>query len=124
MADVVGWQRAAGIDVVNDGEQGKTGFFSYILQRLSGYEPRPGRSALDSFRAEIDEFPEYYEQYFKRAMTGGMAVPHVSVACTGPVSYVGQGQIGRDLALLRAAVADAGPDQVFAGARRATERLW
>jgi 5-methyltetrahydropteroyltriglutamate--homocysteine methyltransferase len=113
VADVVERQRAAGIDVINDGEQGKTGFFSYILQRLSGYEPRPGRSPLDGFRAETDEFPEYYEQYFKRAMTGGMAVPATSVACTGPVSYVGHDQIARDLEFLRAAVGDAGPDEVF-----------
>ncbi|MGD0703189.1 MAG: cobalamin-independent methionine synthase II family protein [Trebonia sp.] len=113
VADAVERQRAAGIDVVGDGEQGKSGFFSYISQRLSGYEPRPGRSPLESFRAEIDEFPEYYEQYFKRAMTGGMAVPHVSVACCGPVSYAGHGQIARDLAVLRAAVGDAGPDEVF-----------
>jgi 5-methyltetrahydropteroyltriglutamate--homocysteine methyltransferase len=113
VADVVGQQRAAGIDVINDGEQGKTGFFTYILQRLSGYEPRPGDSPLDTFRAEVDEFPEYYEQYFKGSMTGGMAVPAVSVACTGPVSYIGQEQIGRDLAALRAAVGDAGPDEVF-----------
>jgi 5-methyltetrahydropteroyltriglutamate--homocysteine methyltransferase len=113
VADVVARQRAAGVDVINDGEQGKTGFFSYILQRLSGYEPRPGRSPLDGFRAEIDEFPEYYEQYFKRAMTGGMAVPATSVACTGPVSYVGHDQIARDLEFLRSAVGGAGPDEVF-----------
>ncbi len=49
-------------------------------------------------------------------MTGGMAVPAESVACTGPVSYIGQEQIGRDLAALRAAVGDAGADQVFVSA--------
>jgi 5-methyltetrahydropteroyltriglutamate--homocysteine methyltransferase len=113
VAEVVGRQRAAGIDVISDGEQGKPGFFSYVLERLSGYEPRPGRGPLDTFRVELDEFPEYYEEYFKRAMTGGMAVPATAVACTGPVSYAGQERIGRDLALLRAAVADAQPDQVF-----------
>src|SRR6266705_2250402 len=57
VADVVRQQRAAGLDVINDGEQGKTGFFTYILQRLSGYEPRPGEDPLDTFRAEVDEFP-------------------------------------------------------------------
>jgi 5-methyltetrahydropteroyltriglutamate--homocysteine methyltransferase len=113
VAAAVGLQRGAGLDVINDGEQGKTGFFTYILQRLSGYEPRPGESPLDTFRAEVDEFPEYYEQYFKSAMTGGMAVPAVSVACTGPVSYIGQQQIARDLAALRAAVGEAGRDEVF-----------
>ena len=113
VADVVARQRAAGLDVVNDGEQGKTGFFAYIGQRLSGYEPRAGRSTMDKFRPEIDEFPEYYEQYFKRAMTGGMAVPAASLACTGPVSYTGAEQLGQDLSALRAAVGDAGPDEAF-----------
>jgi len=115
VADVVARQRAAGIDVINDGEQGKTGFFAYIAQRLSGYEPRAGRDTMGKFRPEIEEFPEYYGQYFQRAMTGGMAVPAASLACTGPVSYTGQEQLARDLSALRAAVgtADADPDQVF-----------
>ena len=44
VTDVVARQRAAGLDVICDGEQTKTGFFAYIGQRLSGFEPRPGRS--------------------------------------------------------------------------------
>jgi 5-methyltetrahydropteroyltriglutamate--homocysteine methyltransferase len=112
VADVVARQRAAGIDVINDGEQGKTGFFAYIAQRLSGYEPR-GRDTLGKFRPEIEEFPEYYGQYFQRAMTGGMAVPAASLACTGPVSYTGRAQLGRDLSALREAVGDADPERVF-----------
>jgi 5-methyltetrahydropteroyltriglutamate--homocysteine methyltransferase len=113
VADVVARQRAAGIDVINDGEQGKTGFFAYIAQRLSGYEPRAGRDTLGKFRPETEEFPEYYEQYFRRAMTGGMAVPAASLACTGPVSYTGREELARDLSALRAAVGDADPEQVF-----------
>jgi 5-methyltetrahydropteroyltriglutamate--homocysteine methyltransferase len=112
VADVVARQRAAGIDVINDGEQGKTGFFAYIAQRLSGYEPR-GRETLGKFRPEIEEFPEYYGQYFQRAMTGGMAVPAASLACTGPVSYTGQEELARDLSALRAAVGGADPERVF-----------
>jgi 5-methyltetrahydropteroyltriglutamate--homocysteine methyltransferase len=112
VSDVVARQRAAGIDVVNDGEQSKTGFFAYIGQRLSGFEPRPG-GTLDKFAPEVSEFPEYYEQYFKGAMTGGMAVPAPSLACTGPVSYIGAGQLRADLAALREAVGGAGPDEAF-----------
>jgi 5-methyltetrahydropteroyltriglutamate--homocysteine methyltransferase len=114
VSDIVARQRGAGIDVVNDGEQGKTGFFAYISRRLAGFEPRPGRGTEAKFAAETSEFPEYYEQYFKRAMTGGMAVPAQNLACTGPVSYTGQALLERDLAALRAAVGDeAGPDEVF-----------
>ena len=77
VADVVARQRSAGLDVISDGEQTKTGFFAYIGERLSGFSPRPGRDPLAGFRAEIDSFPEYYEQYLAGAMTGGMAAPAV-----------------------------------------------
>jgi 5-methyltetrahydropteroyltriglutamate--homocysteine methyltransferase len=116
VTDVVAWQREAGLDVVSDGEQTKTGFFAYIGQRLSGFEPRPDRNPLEGFRAEIDSFPEYYEQYLKGAMTGGMAAPAVPLGCTGPVSYTGQERLRRDLDLLRAAVGETDPDQVFVSA--------
>jgi len=110
-------QRAAGLDAVSDGEQTKTGFYAYIGARLSGFEPRAGGDPLAGFRTEIDSFPEYYEQYLKGAMTGGMAVPVVPLRCTGPVSYIGHERLRRDLGLLRAAVGDAvpdfGADQVF-----------
>jgi len=127
VADVVARQRSAGLDVISDGEQTKTGFFAYIGERLSGFEPRPGRDPLAGFRAEIESFPEYYEQYLKRAMTGGMAAPAVPLGCTGPVSYTGHERLRRDLELLRAAAGDVGPDQVFAcavarRARRPGER--
>ncbi len=46
-------------------------------------------------------------------MTGGMAAPATPLGCTGPVSCTGHERLRRDLDLLRAAVGDAGPDQVF-----------
>ena len=113
VAEVVNRQRAAGLDVVSDGEQSKTGFFAYIGQRLGGFEPRPGRSSMSRFQVEIDAFPEYYEEYLKRAMTGSSAVPGVPLACTGPVSYIGQERLRQDLENLRAAVGDTAPDEVF-----------
>jgi len=114
VTDVVARQRAAGLDMVSDGEQTKTGFYAYIGDRLGGFEPRAGGDPLAGFRPEIDAFPEYYEQYLRSAMTGGMAVPVVPLRCTGPVSYIGHERLRRDLDLLReAAGADAGADRVF-----------
>jgi 5-methyltetrahydropteroyltriglutamate--homocysteine methyltransferase len=113
VADVVARERAVGLDVISDGEQSKTGFFAYIGERLGGFEPRPGRSALDSFRPEVDAFPEYYEQYFKAAMTGGSVAPIVPLGCTGPVTYIGEERLRQDLANLRAAVGEADADDVF-----------
>ena len=114
VTDVVARQRAAGLDMVSDGEQTKTGFYAYIGDRLGGFEPRADGDPLAGFRPEIDAFPEYYEQYLRSAMTGGMAVPVVPLRCTGPVSYIGHERLRRDLDLLReAAGADGGADRAF-----------
>jgi 5-methyltetrahydropteroyltriglutamate--homocysteine methyltransferase len=48
VTDVVARQRAAGLDMVSDGEQTKTGFYAYIGQRLGGFEPQTGGDPLGS----------------------------------------------------------------------------
>src|SRR5215831_4081017 len=75
-------QVAHGVDVVTDGEQSKTGFSRYITDRLDGFEPRP-RPAGSGFAPEVADFPEYYEQYFRRAMMGGSLAPSVTLECVG-----------------------------------------
>ena len=45
-ADVVRQQRDAGIDVVNDGEYGKSSWSNYVLDRLTGFEARPDRKSV------------------------------------------------------------------------------
>src|SRR5207245_6703362 len=62
VASSVRQQMQHGIDVVTDGEQSKIGFFRYISDRLDGFEARP-RSGAAGFGPEVDDFPEYYEQY-------------------------------------------------------------
>ena len=57
VADIVRQQADSGLDIVSDGEQGKVGFFSYIRDRLAGFEPRPDRPST-AFKAERDAFPE------------------------------------------------------------------
>ena len=37
-------QEECGIDIVTDGEFSKPGFFTYIQERLEGFEARKGRS--------------------------------------------------------------------------------
>src|SRR5579863_1087811 len=96
-------QVACGIDVVCDGEQSKPGFFTYVRERLDGFEPRPERPRT-TFAAEVAAFPEYYEQYFKAAMTGGAVAPVVPLICTAPVRYRGDVSLRRDIDNLRAAL--------------------
>src|SRR5258708_35564365 len=77
-----------GIDVSPDGEQGKIGSARYINERLDGFEARP-RPGATGFGQEVEDFPEYYEQYFRRAMMGGAIAPAVGLVCVGPVTYRG-----------------------------------
>jgi hypothetical protein len=70
VAECVRKQVQTGIDFVSDGEQSKPGFFTYVRERLEGFEERP-RQKRRMFPDEVAAFPEYYEKYFKEAMTGG-----------------------------------------------------
>lgn len=101
--EMVKRQVEAGIDIVTDGEMSKPGHAVYINQRLEGFETRPD---VDSnlFSAERGAFPEYYEEYFQRAMQGGAIAPSAPMYCIGPIRYVGQAALQADLDNLRAAV--------------------
>jgi 5-methyltetrahydropteroyltriglutamate--homocysteine methyltransferase len=103
VAECVRQQVESGIDIVNDGEQSKPGFFTYIRERLEGFEPRPAQRR-QSWALEVGAFPEYYEQYLKEAMTGGAIAPIVPMVCTGPIRYSGEAALKRDIENLQAAV--------------------
>ncbi|HLH41910.1 MAG TPA: cobalamin-independent methionine synthase II family protein [Bryobacteraceae bacterium] len=105
-------QAECGIDIPTDGEQGKAGFYAYVTERLGGFEARPGRRQ-GVFAAELEAFPEYYEDYFSRAMLGATLAPVSSVICTGPVSYRGQEAVRRDIDNLKAALNGWNPADAF-----------
>ena len=106
VAECVRRQIHAGIDFVSDGEQSKPGFFTYVRERLEGFEPRP-QAKRRMFPAEVAAFPEYYEKYFREAMTGGAIAPVIPLVCTGPVKYRGEAALRHDIDNLKAAAAGA-----------------
>jgi 5-methyltetrahydropteroyltriglutamate--homocysteine methyltransferase len=114
VATVVREQVQCGIDIVSDGEFSKPGFFTYIRERLDGFESRPGLK-VNLFQKEIAAFPEYYEQYFKQAMMGGAIVSLAPVVCVGPIKYRGAKHVRTDIDNVKAAAAAAGVanEQVF-----------
>jgi 5-methyltetrahydropteroyltriglutamate--homocysteine methyltransferase len=114
VADVVRKQIDCGIDIVTDGEFSKPGFFTYIRERLEGFESRPNVK-IKLFEQEVAAFPEYYEQYFKQAMMGGAIVSLAPVVCVGPVKYRGEKLVQIDIDNVKAAAAVAGvaTDHVF-----------
>src|SRR4029077_6860498 len=111
VAEVVRKQAECGIDIVTDGEFSKPGFFTYIPERLEGFESRPDVK-IKLFQQEVAAFPEYYADYFKSAMLGGAIVKLAPVACVGPVQYRGEQFVQMDIANVKEAAKAAGiPDQ-------------
>jgi 5-methyltetrahydropteroyltriglutamate--homocysteine methyltransferase len=107
VATVVREQVQCGVDIVSDGEFSKPGFFTYIRERLDGFESRPGLK-INLFQKEIAAFPEYYEQYFKQAMMGGAIVSLAPVVCVGPIRYRGAKLVRTDIDNVKAAAAAGG----------------
>jgi 5-methyltetrahydropteroyltriglutamate--homocysteine methyltransferase len=107
VAECVRKQVACGIDIVTDGEFSKAGFFTYIQERLDGFEARPNQKMM-LFQQEVAAFPEYYAQYFKEAMMGGTIVPITPVVCVGPIRYRGERLLQIDIANVTAAATAAG----------------
>jgi len=112
VAETVRRQIESGIDILTDREQGKLGFYAYVRERLTGFEPQAGPRPTP-FAAEVSAFPEYYEQYMTRAMTGGSVSPIVPLVCTGPVTYQGRAALDRDIDNLKAALTGPDPVEVF-----------
>ncbi|TMH81810.1 MAG: cobalamin-independent methionine synthase II family protein [Betaproteobacteria bacterium] len=112
VAECVRKQVETGIDIVSDGEQSKPGFFSYVRERLEGFEARPHQTR-QLFAAEVAAFPEYYKKYFREAMMGGAIAPIVPLVCTGPVNYCGEKALARDIENLKTAARDASAGGAF-----------
>jgi 5-methyltetrahydropteroyltriglutamate--homocysteine methyltransferase len=108
--DVVRQQVEAGIDIVTDGEQGKSSFYGYIVERFSGFERKPIAAGKESGpRAagrEYLAFPDYYAWSERIAEPfGGRGGRRRGVdTCTGPVSYRGHEAVQADIDNLKAAV--------------------
>src|SRR5207248_10586219 len=95
VTDVVRQQVEAGVDIVADGEQGKSGFFTYVIERFNGFErklPSPGKEMRPrSAGREYLAVPDYYAWSERIAAPfGGRSGRGRDVdVCTGPVSYKG-----------------------------------
>ena len=106
--DSIKEQVELGIDVVNDGEMGRVGYSTYVNQRLTGYEEK--KHVPRGPRAGDADFPGYAE-WSQRTQSGSFRINRY--ACTGPVKYVGQAALQRDIENLKAAALSAGPEEVF-----------
>lgn len=106
VADVVGKQKAVGLDVISDGEMSKTGFSTYVNERFSGFD---GRSEFQA--DDVADFPELAMRLFN---TPSMA--HIVFSnCVGPVELSDKEAVHQDIARLKQAIGDADPTSAFMG---------
>jgi 5-methyltetrahydropteroyltriglutamate--homocysteine methyltransferase len=101
VTDIVRRQVDLGIDVVDDGEQGKHSFLTYVNERLAGFEPGGAKGSPWKESREAAAFPEFYEAMGR---AGGGPGKYKQMICTGPISYRGQEQLQADLDNLTAAL--------------------
>ena len=103
MTGIVRQQADAGIDIISDGEIGKIGFgMAYYGRRLTGLTARkvspgePGWMALAT--GERIEFAEFYREL------NWPPAPSERAVCTGPITYIGQEEVRRDVDFFKAAL--------------------
>ena len=106
-------QAQAGIDVVSDGEFGKSiSWAQYALERLSGFERRPiKQDATNPFKRGADrtKFAEFYAE-----LDAKEAVATTTEAiCVGPIKYTGQAELQRDIDNLKAALKGVKVEEAF-----------
>jgi 5-methyltetrahydropteroyltriglutamate--homocysteine methyltransferase len=100
IAEVVDRQIAAGVDIVNEGEHGKSSWANYALTRMSGFEHRENQMQPAVWLGrERFRFAEFMAKEFPRGTTGSPAD-----ACVGKIAYTGQAALQAGLAAFKDAL--------------------
>ncbi len=108
VAEVVGKQVEAGIDLVNDGEMSKPSYATYVKDRLSGF----GGSGNTFVYQDLAEFPTLAKRVFGDPGRSRRKTP----ACNAPISVRDPGAAVVDIADLKAALAALGRTDAFMSA--------
>src|SRR5258705_9484396 len=112
VAAIVRRQAEVGIDVVSDGEFGKSISWSqYALERLSGFERRPIKPGANPFQrgADRERFAEFYAELDAREEVA----TRMDSVCVGPIAYTGQAELTRDIDNFKAALAAVKVEEAF-----------
>ncbi|UWR48285.1 cobalamin-independent methionine synthase II family protein [Phaeobacter inhibens] len=108
VSDTVKKQVAAGIDIVSDGETSKISYATYVKDRYTGFSGDSPRNAP----ADLKMFPGF----LKRLSDDGGTPQYARPMCTGEVRSKGQGELEKDIANLKSAMAEHGADRGFMNA--------
>ena len=106
VADVVARQVEAGLDVINDGEQGRVQYATYVKDRLTGFD---GEQILRARpRKDMQDFPEFAAQ---SGVSSSATIPWP--ACTGPIEWKDRDAVQRDIQRLKAASTGVDVEEAF-----------
>ena len=107
-AETVRKQVEAGVDIVSDGETSKISYATYVKDRYSGFSGDSPRNAP----GDLKLFPSFLERIANEGGTPQYARP----MCTGEVRSKGQGELGKDITNLKAAMEKHGAERGFMNA--------
>jgi 5-methyltetrahydropteroyltriglutamate--homocysteine methyltransferase len=116
VAEVVARQAQAGIDIVNDGEFGKSTSWSlYALKRVSGFELRPIQPGSDPFArgADRERFKEFYAELEGGNDRTWSNVTKREAICVAPVKYTGLAELQQDIDNLKASLQGVKVEEAF-----------
>ena len=108
VSETVKKQKDAGIDIVSDGETSKISYATYVKDRYTGFSGDSPRNAP----ADLKMFPSF----LKRLADDGGTPQYARPMCTGEVRSKGQGELDKDIANLKAAMAEHGVERGFMNA--------
>ncbi len=106
VAEVVQRQIDTGLDVINDGEQGRAQYATYVKDRLTGFEGE--RLVRGWTRLEDVDFPEFAAN---RTHSSSTSMPQPT--CSGPITWKDLAAVERDLGNLQTAVGEPQTEEVF-----------
>jgi len=112
VAEVVEKQIECGVDIINDGELGKSNFSRYTKERLGGFVERaagPDFKPTSIFGRDLLEFTEYFNRGGRTSIGHHARVFH----CVEPLKYVGQEEVNADIANLKFALQDKKYEEAF-----------
>ena len=101
-------QKAAGIDIVSDGETSKISYATYVKDRYTGFAGDGPRNAP----ADLKRFPSFLKRVAADSGTPRFARP----ICVGEVRSKGRGELEKDIANLKAAMTRHGLKRGFMNA--------
>jgi 5-methyltetrahydropteroyltriglutamate--homocysteine methyltransferase len=108
-AEVVRKQAEIGLDIISDGEFGKSSWSAYVLDRITGFEIRPDQlRPVYWLGRDLERFGEFIAREMPSVLTG-----RPTEACVGPITYGDRAPIRRAISNFQSALESVKVEEAF-----------